>query len=150
MIETLFTTEFLSLLGSSAVGFIFKNMAEKREMQRQLFEQVITKTKRYDDSANQAIQRVSHDAGKIVRRIIVMTILFGTFVAPFILPFFNIPTVVEFQYETEPFLGLFGGGKEVVLYNVHGYLFTEENRQILITIVGFYFGMAAGKVRSGR
>jgi len=145
MLEGFLTTEFLSLVGSSIVGFIFKNMAERREMQKQFFEQAMARSKRLEESNDAAVKRVPLDAGKAVRRIIVITVLFGTFVAPFILPFFGIPTVVEFKNTSQPILGLFGGGEEVVLYNVYGYLFTEENRQILITIVGFYFGMAAGK-----
>ena len=52
------------------------------------------------ETANQdkAVQRVGVEAGKIVRRIIVLCILFGTIVAPFVLPFFGIPTIVEIKF----------------------------------------------------
>ena len=39
----------------------------------------------------------------------------------------------------------FGGDTSIKFQEVYGYLFTEENRQILLTVVGFYFGNAAGK-----
>ena len=39
-------------------------------------------------------------------------------------------------------LGLFGEEKVRTYTPVEGYLYTEENRQILVTIVGFYFGTA--------
>ena len=101
------------------------------------------KVDREDQDA--AIKRVGYEAGKIVRRTIVIAVLFGTIIAPFILPFFGIPTVVEIKSTIKPFLGFIGGGDDVQFHNVYGYLFTEENRQILLTIVGFYFGNAAGK-----
>jgi hypothetical protein len=52
---------------------------------------------------------------------------------------------VEITRETAPFLGIFGGGQDVSFHNVYGYLFTEENRQILLSIVGFYFGSATAR-----
>jgi len=90
------------------------------------------------------------DAGKAVRRFIVLCILFGTILAPFILPFFSIPTVVELE-ETRhaplDFFGFFGTNTYVSFETINGYLFTTENRQILVTIVGFYFGNASAKGR---
>ena len=77
--------------------------------------------------------------------IIVISILFGTILAPFVLPFFGIPTTVEIKTNELPFLGLFGGGEKIEFHNVYGYLFTEENRQVLLSIVGFYFGSAVAR-----
>jgi len=53
--------------------------------------------------------------------------------------------VVEIKTVDQPFLGIFGGGENVAFHSVYGYLFTEENRQILLSIVGFYFGSAVAK-----
>jgi len=139
------TPEFLTLIGSSLTGFLFRYLSEKRKDQKEIFERAMARSKRQDESADLAVKRVSVDAGKIIRRIIVITILFGTILAPFILPFFNIPTVVEVTEKSGSFLGLFGGDTSIKFQEVYGYLFTEENRQILLTIVGFYFGNAAGK-----
>jgi len=145
MLEGLLTTEFLTLIGSSLTGFLFRFWSEKRKDQKELFERAMATSKRQDESADLAVKRVGVEAGKVVRRAIVVTVLFGTIVAPFILPFFGIPTVVEVTETQGEFLGLFGGGKTITFHEVYGYLFTEENRQILLTIVGFYFGNAAGK-----
>ncbi len=147
MLSAFLTPEFLTLIGSSLTGFLFRFWSEKRKDQKELFERAMARSKRQDESADLAIKRVGVDAGKLVRRVIVCTILFGTIVAPFILPFFGIPTVVEITEKSEPFLGLFGGGESIKFQEVYGYLFTEENRQILLTIVGFYFGNATAKAR---
>jgi hypothetical protein len=33
--------------------------------------------------------------------------------------------------------------KEKIFQTINGYLFTQENREILVSIIGFYFGSAA-------
>ena len=145
MLTSFLTPEFLTLIGSSLTGFLFRYLSEKRKDQKEIFERAMARSKRQDESADLAVQRVGVDAGKIIRRIILVTILFGTILAPFILPFFDIPTVVEVTEKSGSFFGLFGGDTSIKFQEVYGYLFTEENRQILLTIVGFYFGNAAGK-----
>jgi len=145
MLTSFLTPEFLTLIGSSLTGFLFRFWAEKRKDQKEMFERAMARSKRQDESADLAIKRVPIDAGKVIRRTIVVTILFGTIIAPFVLPFFEIPTVVEVTEKSSTFLGIFGGDTSVKFQEVYGYLFTEENRQILLTIVGFYFGNAAGK-----
>jgi len=138
------TPEFLTLIGSSLTGFLFKYWAEKRQDQKALYERMIGASKQSIKSHDAAIARVGSDAGKVIRRTIVVTILFGTILAPFLLPFFGIPAVVEITELEGTFFG-FGGGEKVTFHEVYGYLFTEQNRQILLTIVGFYFGQAVGK-----
>ena len=145
MLTSFLTPEFLTLIGSSLTGFLFRFWAEKRKDQKEMFERAMARSKRQDESADLAVKRVPIDAGKVIRRTIVVTILFGTIIAPFVLPFFEIPTVVEVTEKSSTVLGIFGGDTSVKFQEVYGYLFTEENRQILLTIVGFYFGNAAGK-----
>ena len=139
------TPEFLTLIGSSLTGFLFKYWAEKRQDQKELYERMIGASVRQDESQDLAVKRVGVEAGKAVRRIIVVTILFGTIMAPFVLPFFGIPTVVEITEREGSFFGILGGGEKTTFHEVYGYLFTEENRQVLLAIVGFYFGQAVGK-----
>ena len=94
---------------------------------------------------------VSVSAGKWVRRGIVIAILFGTILAPFLLPFFEIPTVVEIEeqgYAWWDIFGLAGKTTTITLEPVDGYLLLKENRQILISIVGFYFGNAVAANRA--
>jgi len=145
MLTSFLTPEFLTLIGSSLTGFLFRFWAEKRKDQKEMFERAMARSKRQDESADLAVKRVPIDAGKVIRRTIVVTVLFGTILAPFVLPFFEIPTVVEVTEKSSTVLGIFGGDTSVKFQEVYGYLFTEENRQILLTIVGFYFGNAAGK-----
>ena len=150
MLEAVLTTEFLSMVGGALTGFIFRTMAEKRKSEQERFERTLSLIDKRTEVADAAVQRVSVDAGKRVRRFIVLCILFGTILAPFILPFFNIPVVVEVE-ESKPapldIFGLFGNNTYISFHTVTGYLFTTENRQILVTIVGFYFGNASAKNR---
>jgi len=148
MFEALLAPEFLSLVGGSAVGFIFRAMAERRMAEQQRFERTLSLIDKRSEVADAAVQRVSVEAGKVVRRLIVLCILFGTIIAPFLLPFFDIPITVEVE-EVKPapldLFGLFGTNTYVSYESVTGYLFTTENRQILVTIIGFYFGNASAK-----
>ena len=136
-------TELISLIGGSATGFLFRYMAEKRAAEQENFKRLLDANKQTTENQDKAVQRVPLDAGKAVRQIIVLAVLFGTIVAPFVLPFFSIPTVVEVvQTNPEILFGLIPETKETIFQSVTGYLFTQENRQILLAIVGFYFGSA--------
>ena len=145
------TTEFLSLVGSSLVGFLFRSNAERRKEQAEVFNRIIDANKASNENYDAAKDRVSISAGKWVRRGIVVTILFGTIMAPFLLPFFEIPTVIEIE-ETKrqwwDIFGLAGTFTTITLEPVDGYLLLKENRQILISIVGFYFGNAVAANRA--
>lgn len=150
MLEGLLTAEFLSLVGGSLAGFMFKSLAEKRQNEQERFNRMIDALVKSDESHDKAVERVGLDAGKWVRRFIVLCVLFGTILAPFILPFFGIPTVVEVVEKRNAPLDIFGlfGTNDIITYEtIKGYLFTQENRQILVTIVGFYFGSAVGRTR---
>lgn len=141
--------ELLSLIGGSATGFLFRYMAEKRQAEQENFKRLLEANDRTNRNQNEAIKRVSVDAGKAVRQIIVLMVLFGTIAAPFVLPFFGIPTVVEVSHTNPELLfGLIPQRTEVIFQSVNGYLFTQENRQILVSIVGFYFGSAAAGNKS--
>jgi|TARA_E500000331_G_scaffold164834_1_gene159697 hypothetical protein len=138
--------DFLSLLAGSATGFLFKAMAERRAQEQERWKMAMGTAEKENEHADAAVSRVSIDAGKLVRRFIVVVILFGTIIAPFIIAYSDgITTVVEHEstvYKPWDLLGLFGEEKVRTYTPVEGYLYTEENRQILVTIVGFYFGTA--------
>jgi hypothetical protein len=91
----MFSPELISMVGGGLTGFLFKFMAQKSADQKEMFNQLIQANKQTTDNQNQAVQRVSIDSGKFVRQVIVLTVLFGAFAAPFILPFFGVPTFVE-------------------------------------------------------
>ena len=84
-----------------------------------------------------------------MRQLIVLTVLFGTIAAPFILPFFGVPTFVEVDSSNpEALFGLIPETTKKYFVEINGYLYTSENRQILVAIVGFYFGTAAAGRKS--
>jgi hypothetical protein len=141
--------ELISLIAGSATGFIFRHMAEKRQNDQENFKRLLEANARTNANADSAIKRIPADVGKGVRRLIVLLVLFGTIVAPFVLPFFGIPTIVEVSTtHPEVLFGLIPERKEIIFQQVNGYLFTQENRQILVSIVGFYFGNAAAGNKS--
>ena len=140
----MFSTELLSLIGGSAVGFLFRYMAEKRQAEQENFKRLLDANARTTQNQDAAVKRIPIDAGKTVRQFIVLMVLFGTIASPFVLPFFGIPTIVEIEQTNPEYLfGLVPETKETIFQTVNGYLFTQENRQILVSIVGFYFGSAA-------
>jgi hypothetical protein len=100
-------TELISLIGGSVAGFFFRHMAEKRQAEKEAFERLLAQNDRTNRNQGEAVKRVPLDAGKAVRRFIVVMVLFGTIIAPFVLPFFGIPTVVEVeQINPEQFFGI--------------------------------------------
>jgi hypothetical protein len=147
--DFIMTPEILSLIGGSFTGFLFRYIAEKRASEAENFKRLIEANTQTTTNQGLAVQRVPIDAGKVVRRFIVLVILFGTIIAPFILPFFGIPTVVEVdQTNPELLFGLIPETNHKIFQVVNGFLFTSESRQVLISIVGFYFGSAAAGNKS--
>lgn len=143
------SAELISLLGGGAAGFLFRYMAQKSQDQKEMFQQLMAANRQTTDNQNQAAERVGIDVGKGVRQVIVLSILFATFLAPFVLPFFGVPTFVEVDAKTpEGLFGLIPESTKKFFVEVNGYLFTSENRQILLSIVGFYFGSAAATNKS--
>ena len=140
------TTELMSLIGGGLVGFLFRFIAQKSQDQKEMFERLMASNKQTTENQNLAAQRVPLDVGKGVRQIIVLSTLFATFLAPFVLPFFGVPTFVEVDATQTNFLGPDMLKKYFV--EINGYLFTSENRQILLSIIGFYFGSAAASNKS--
>lgn len=142
-------TELISLIGGSLTGFLFRFMAQKSQDQKEIFERLITANKQTTENQDKAAQRVPLDVGKGVRQLIVLTVLFGTIAAPFILPFFGVPTFVEVDSSNpEALFGLIPETTKKYFVEINGYLYTSENRQILVAIVGFYFGTAAAGRKS--
>lgn len=140
----MFSPELLSMLGGGAAGFLFKFMAQKSADQKEMFKQLIEANTQTTKNQNEAVQRVGIDAGRAVRQIIVLTVLFGAFAAPFILPFFGIPTFVEVVVkDPEGLFGLIPETSKKAFVELNGFFWSSENREILLSIVGFYFGTAA-------
>ena len=144
-----FPTEVVSLIAGGAVGFLFRYMAQKSQDQKEMFERLMAANRQTTENQNAAAERVPLDVGKGVRQIIVLAILFGTFLAPFVLPFFGVPTFVEVDATSpEGLFGLFPQYTKKFFVEINGYLFTSENRQILLSVIGWYFGSAAAGNKS--
>ena len=137
--------EIMTMAGGSLVGFFFKLVAKRAENEQKRFEMFMKEKEFADASADKAVQRVSVDAGKWVRRLIVVSVLFGVILAPFVVTFFNHPIVVEELVTRKILWGLLGSKTEPMFVEVEGYLLVPEIRQALTAIIGFYFGQATVK-----
>ena len=145
----MFTPELISLVGGAATGFLFRYMAQKAQDQKEIFERLIAANKQTTENQDKAAKRVPLDVGKGIRQLIVLAILFATLLAPFILPFFGLPTFVEVDARSpEGLFGLIPETTRKYFVEVNGFLYASETRQILVSIVGFYFGSAAASNKS--
>lgn len=141
--------ELLTMLGGGVTGFIFRYMAERAKERAEIFKIALQTKQAEDDSADKAAKREPTDVGKWTRRVIVVTILFGVILGPFLLSILGYNTVVEVQTEQPTwFFGLFGGGKEISFVELKGYLMLPEVRQTLTAIIGFYFGNASAAAKT--
>ena len=78
--------------------FLFKAMAERRAQDQERFKMAMGVAEKENEHADAAVGRVSIDAGKLVRRFIVLCIMFGTIIAPFIIAYSDgVTTVVEHE-----------------------------------------------------
>jgi hypothetical protein len=137
------TAELMSLIGGGVTGFLFKYWAQRAQDQKEMFERIIKANQQTTDNQDKAAQRVPLDVGKNVRRLIVLTCLFAVVAAPFVLPFFGIPTFAEFvQNQPQSFFGLVPETTRRYFVEIPGYFLAQENRQVLLAVVGFYFGSA--------
>jgi hypothetical protein len=137
------------MVGGGVTGFLFRYMAQKSQDQKEMFNQLIQANLQTTANQDKAVQRVSLDAGRVVRQIIVLTVLFGAFAAPFILPFFGVPTFIEVDVKNpEALFGLIPETGRKAFVELNGFFWTSENRQVLLSIVGFYFGSAAANNKS--
>tara|TARA_Y100000310_G_scaffold101868_1_gene99990 strand:- start:382 stop:810 length:429 start_codon:yes stop_codon:yes gene_type:complete len=137
--------EILTMGGGALVGFFFKLVAKRAENEQKRFEMFMKEKQFVEESANNAVKRVPIEAGKWVRRLIVVSVLFGVILAPFVVTFLNHPIVVEELVTRKILWGLLGTRTEPVFIEIEGYLLVPEIRQALTAIIGFYFGQATVK-----
>jgi len=138
--------ELISMAAGSITGFIFKFIAQRAKERHENFQMALKRNKAIEQSRDAAVQRVSVDGGRWVRRLIVISKLFGVIIAPFFLSLLNEPLFVQVDEESRKWLfGLFGGNVETKFVKIDGYLMIPEVRQTLTAIVGFYFGSSTVK-----
>jgi len=141
--------ELITLATGSLTGFLFRFMAERAKDRQAQFEMLIAKKNADEESRTKASERENNDSGKFIRRVIVMSILFGVVLAPFILALLGKSSIVEIDIEKPSyFFGLFGGGTETSFVEMPSYLLIPEVRESLMAIIGYYFGSATASCKS--
>ena len=141
----LLSPEVISLVAGGAAGFIFKMMAQNAADRQQTTELLIKRQQAADESSDKAVQRAPGKAGEWTRRLIIIAILFGVILAPFVLSLLGKPVVVEVQTAVKSFLGIFNWGGNTRFYELSSYILIPEMRTALLAIIGFYFGNSAAK-----
>ena len=127
---------------SSALGFVFRFMAESRKAKDEALKRAISSQKASDESSDKASSR----GGVVVRRFIVISVVLAVIGFPFLASFFSVPTFVEINEQSREWLfGLIGGKDKISYHQVDGYLLVKENRTVFLAVSSFYFGQAAGK-----
>lgn len=130
------STELLAMLGGSASGFIFKLIGTLSQAQQANLQSLLKRQKATDISQDRAAKR----GGEWVRRVIVVTVLFGVIVAPFLLA--HSPEGVTVGKDSTFFFGIFNS---TTYQTLQGYVILPEIRQTVLAIVGFYFGSSTIK-----
>ena len=141
--------ELITMSAGSLAGFAFRFIAERAKERHAQFEMMMKVKKADEDSRKAASEREDNDSGKFIRRIIVMCILFGVVLAPFILALLGKSSIVEIDIDKPSyFFGLFGGGTEKSFVEMPSYLLIPEVRESLMAIIGYYFGSATAACKS--
>lgn len=139
-------SELLTMGFGAITGFVFKYMAEKAKDRAEEFKMIIQRNDVIERSRKAASERDSSSNGKWVRRIIVLCVLFGVILAPFILALLGKGSVVEIELQKNSyFFGLFGGGTEKKFVELSSYFLIPEVRQSLMAIIGYYFGSSTAQ-----
>jgi hypothetical protein len=142
------TTELISLFGGAITGFIFRIIALKAEESKNRFDRMMSAIDKQDESADKAANRDA-DFGKVIRRMIVMSVIFSIVISPFVMAILGIPTYLEVSYQDGGgMFGLLADKTKTAFVEISGNLITTEIRQCLIAITGFYFGSAAAANKS--
>ncbi len=138
--------ELISLIGGALSGFLFKLIAQSQSDKQAIFERLIRERQAGDQSADRAANRDDSKAGQYTRRFIVVSVLFGLIMAPFILSLLNLPIIVQTDTPFRSWLaGIVQTGGISKFYEINGYLLSPTLTSCATAIVGFYFGTAAGK-----
>ena len=127
-------TELLAMLGGGMSGFIFKLIGTMVSAQQANVDNLIKTQNALTECADAADKR-GGVGGAWVRRFIVVVVLFGVVIAPFILAHSGDGVTVAQEYSK-----WFGLIKGTTYETLHGYVILPEIRTSIITIESFYFG----------
>ncbi len=136
------TLEIIGLIS----GFAFKFISNQQKGLQEAFLRSMQKNEASEKSIQNAREFAKLDSGKWIRRIIVLSILSAIVWLPAILPLLNIPVIAEVQTNIKGlFWGLFPDKIIVDFVPLNGFLMSEEVKESLKIIIGFYFGQAVAK-----
>lgn len=137
----------LATMGFSALtGFIFKYLAQKSADEQRRYEMFIQSSKQVSENADKAAVRAPNDkTGNFVRRFLVVIICLSIVIFPFVLQFFDKATIVQIEQPVRSFLGIFQWGGKTQFYALNGYLIANEVKLAFLSVISFYFGLAAAK-----
>ena len=130
--------ELISLITGNVSGFVFKLIASQAEATQRLAEANMKKQEAADDSADKAAKR-GGEGGAWVRRFIVIMVLTGVIIFPFLMGLIGGSVTIEGDAPTGFLANLGLVGKEMITVS-NSYLMTSEIRSSVLAIVGFYFG----------
>lgn len=135
------------MAAGSASGFVFKYMAQKSQDEKDKFDRLMRAIDKDNESADRAAARVPSDKnGNWTRRLIIIAVLFGCILAPFLLALLNKPVIVETVTPVREWLfGMITTGGNTRFYQLPSYLLSKEVFASLIYIVTFYFGSSVAK-----
>jgi len=133
--------DILVTLGGTLLGFVMKMMANKAERDALHFEQALALHKVSEES-HQAASKRDGKAGRFVRRIIVIAVLFSLTVVPVLAPLMGMPVITETKDSWDLFLV---DGSNTTFTYLYGVFLVPEVRMVLLSIVGFYFGTSAAR-----
>ena len=131
--------ELISLITGNVSGFVFKLIASQVEGQQRQQELLLQKQEAADASADKAAER-GGASGAWVRRFIVIMVLTGVIVFPFILAISGGSVTIEEDIPKGGIMGFLGLHNKELLTVTGSYLILPEIRSSLLAIVGFSFG----------
>jgi len=139
--------DLLTLGGGAASGFLMKAWAQAQSYRHEQFKMMMQQHQAVEASKKAAADRVSIEAGKFARRLIVISILAGTVYVGFFSGWFNLPVIVETETSGfSIFWGLFEiPSRDKFIELAPGWPVFESVKSSLLAIVGFYFGQGAAK-----
>ena len=141
----IFTPELISMGLGAASGFLFKYISIKEQNRQNIFNSLLKNRESVDNSMDKASKRDNSKSGQWIRRFLIVSLVFGIIIAPFILTIVNEPTIVEVVSPQRTFFGLFDWGGVKHFYELNGYLITQELRCAVLAAVMYYFGNASAK-----
>ena len=131
--------ELLTMGFGALTGFVFKFISERAKQKEQQFKMIIQSRELAVKEADAASKR-DGIGGRWVRRVIVISTLFGVILAPFILAILQYPIFMQVDTTKPIYLfGLWGGGTQTTFVELSGYLIVPEVRQTLSAMIGYYF-----------